>query len=109
MGRVHFWRVLSGIEEQCVCRRPLEGVLATNVFYIGLVLRIARDDSNVAETSHDMVEGIRQLTKRVLEMDDASGASVEDCLQWKSGKHCCTYWTIQRAFSCVGRQFADGE
>ena len=43
MGRVHFGRVLSGSEEQCVCRRPLEGVLATKVFELGLVLRIAKE------------------------------------------------------------------
>ena len=65
MGRVHFGRVLSGSEEQCVCRRPLEGVVAKKVFELGLVLRIARDGSNVAETSHDMVEGIRQLSGRL--------------------------------------------
>ena len=65
MGRVHFWEVLPGSEEQCVCRRPLEVVLVSNLFDWCLVLRIARDGSNVAVTTLDMVEGIRQLTERL--------------------------------------------
>ena len=94
MGRVHFGRVLSGSEEQCVCRRPLEGVLATKVFELGLVLRIAKEWQLCGGDVARHGRGHQTAQRETWELDGAIGASVEECLQWKSGKHCCTYWTI---------------